>query len=296
MPENNIATLCTTDWNEEWKHLQRVRRRADDSQWWNKRSKNFSTKDAPNPYVEQFLDLAAVQPGETVFDMGCGTGSLAVPLALAGHKVVAGDFSQGMLDEMAKRMEEAGVTSVFPKLMSWDEDWDALGVREGMVDVCLASRSIATFDLRDSLLRLDKVARRRACVTMTTGSSPRTDKRILHAIGLANEQGNEYQYAFNILVNEGLQPTVDYIDSVRKDTFDDLKEACADFGRMVEEAVGADNAEEVAEGKKRLRSWLEANLVSNEDAGKLDKKGIAEKGLRLKTPRVITWAFIAWNK
>ena len=37
----HISTLQETDWNEEWKRLQRVRRKADDAQYWNKRSKNF---------------------------------------------------------------------------------------------------------------------------------------------------------------------------------------------------------------------------------------------------------------
>ncbi|MFR7404602.1 MAG: class I SAM-dependent methyltransferase [Coriobacteriaceae bacterium] len=126
--------LTTTDWNEEWKELQKVRRHADDAAFWDKRSATFTTKDAPNLYVEKFLGYADIRPGETVFDMGCGTGALAVPLGEAGHKVVAADFSQGMLDQMQARLNEAGVRTVFPKLMSWEDDWPAFGVREGMTD------------------------------------------------------------------------------------------------------------------------------------------------------------------
>ena len=43
--------LTTTDWNEEWKELQKVRRHADDAAFWDKRSATFTTKDAPNLYV-----------------------------------------------------------------------------------------------------------------------------------------------------------------------------------------------------------------------------------------------------
>src|SRR5699024_2429876 len=76
MPENNtpapfVPQLTTRDWNEEWRLLQKTRRNADDAAYWNARSRTFATKDAPNPYVERFLELADVRPGETVFDMGC---------------------------------------------------------------------------------------------------------------------------------------------------------------------------------------------------------------------------------
>ena len=219
MHDEFTPLLTTTDWNEEWKELQKVRRHADDAAFWDKRSATFTTKDAPNLYVEKFLGYADIRPGETVFDMGCGTGALAVPLGEAGHKVVAADFSQGMLDQMQARLNEAGVRTVFPKLMSWEDDWPAFGVREGMTDVAVASRSIATADLRDALLRLTEVARRRVCITLATGSSPRVDERILAAVGLPAVLGRDYLYAFNILAAEGIRAEVRYIDSTRDDTF-----------------------------------------------------------------------------
>ena len=229
--------------------------------------------------------------------MGCGTGALSVPLGKRGHKVVAADFSQGMLGQLQEALDREGVRTVFPKQMSWADDWPSLGVRPGMVDVALASRSVATADLRDSLLRLTDVARRRVCVTLATGSSPRTDERILNAMGLSSVLGRDYLYAFNILANEGLRPEVSYIDSERTDTFDSLDDAYDAFARMADDAVGATvGAEERAEAFGRLRCWLEENLVPNERAGQPDKKGLPEKSLRLREPRTVTWAFIAWNK
>ena len=297
MDERFEPLLTTRDWNEEWKELQRARRRPDDASYWDKRSHTFTTKDAPNPYVERFLELAAIRPGETVFDMGCGTGALSIPLGMAGHKVVAADFSQGMLDRLREGLEARGVATVFPKLMSWEDDWPALGVRPGMVDVCVASRSVATSDMKDSLLRLTDVARRRVCATLATGASPRTDERVLAAIGLKSVLGHDYLYAFNILANEGLRPELAYIDSTRADTFDTAEEAFESFARMAEDSCGATtSAPAMAAALGRLREWLDANLVENERAGQPDKKGVPEKRLRLREPRTVTWAFLAWDK
>ena len=155
MPENNtsesfVNPLTARDWNEEWKRLQQARRRFDDASYWDKRSATFTTKDAPNPYVERFLELAGIREGETVFDMGCGTGALSVPLGKRGHKVVAADFSQGMLGQLREALDREGVRTVFPKQMSWEGDWAACGVGPESADVCVASRSIAVADLEGS--------------------------------------------------------------------------------------------------------------------------------------------------
>lgn len=295
MTQNFTPLLSATDWNEEWKRLQIARRKADNSEYWDKRSKTFSAKDAPNAYVDRFLELARIEPGETVFDMGCGTGALSVPLGEEGHKVVAADFSQGMLDAMEAELREKGVTTVFPKLMSWEDDWEAHGVREGMTDVALASRSIAVSDMKAALMRLTSVARRRVCITLSTGSSPRMDERILADIGVKNQFGNDFLYAFNILVGEGIMPEVAYIKSTRSDTFDSVDEAYDDFSRMTLDAMADKESPEAAAALDRLRTWTDAHLVANPDAGNPDKKGLPQKAFKLDYPRIVTWAFLAWD-
>jgi len=55
-------------------------------------------------YVEE-----AVRSGGPVLELGVGTGRIAVPVALAGVRVVGVDSSQGMLEVARERAREAGV-------------------------------------------------------------------------------------------------------------------------------------------------------------------------------------------
>ena len=288
--------LTTKDWNAEWIELQKARRAADDSAHWDERSKTY-TKAAipPTPYAEEFIEYTDALPGESVFDMGCGTGAISIPLAAEGHEVCACDFSEGMLDVLRQEAERFHV-QVETKLLSWADDWAAHGIGLKSYDVATASRSIATDNLRASLQKLSGVARRRCAVTLPVGSSPRTDEAILSAIGVQPQLGRDYVYAFMILIEMGYRPEVRYIKSVRHDSFDTPEEAYESLSRMVRDACAhMVSGPEVETALANLRSWLSENLVANPDAGKQNQFGEAEKALRLKEPRKVTWAHIAWD-
>lgn len=94
---------------EEWRRLDGRRRKPDSQDHWDERAKSFSFKDAPDTYLRSFISKAGITGKETVLDMGCGTGSLAVALAAMGCSVVAADFSKGMLDRLHSKAAERGM-------------------------------------------------------------------------------------------------------------------------------------------------------------------------------------------
>ncbi len=294
MSAETVSTLQATDWNEEWKRLQLIRGKADDVTFWNRRARTFGSE-APSDYTLAFMELAGVLPGESIMDMGCGTGNLALPYALQGHRVIAVDFSPAMLTQVERRTREAGLTRIQTRLLSWQEDWQAAGIAPDSVDVAIASRSIATDDMKDALLKLSSIARRRCCITLATSSSPHVDTRVLEACNVVNTHGKDFQYAFNILLNEGYLPECSYIISERKDTFDSQEDAFQQLERMLVSAIGDNDLQALDAARARLRTWLEHNLLENEDAGMPDECHKPQRAYRLAHNRQFIWGFIAWN-
>lgn len=277
--------LRSRDWNEEWKTLQTQRRRSDSAETWDARAATFPVKHGSQEgYVADFLKLANIQPGESVFDMGCGTGALATPLAKMGHHVIACDFSRGMLDAMRKDQEKLGIEGVETRVLAWDDDWAEHGIEPNCADVALASRSIATRDLKRALLNLSTVARRKACITLPCGPSPRVDNTLLEACGFPPSIGHDFLYAFVILTNAGFRPEVDYIRNTRVERFDSREDAFKQLSAIVEESVrGIASADALADFGPKLDAWLDDNLVE------------VEGRLQLKRMRDVLWAFIAWD-
>lgn len=286
MSEIFTPLLTSTDWGEEWMNLQEAQHKFDDPSTWDKRAKSFDTKHGSHSsYVERFIELAQILPGETVFDMGCGSGALANPLALAGHKVIACDFSSGMLKALNAEKEALGITNITPIQMSWQDDWTSFGLSNKCVDVALASRSIATNDLKKALQKLTDITRRRVCITLAAGSTPKVDNELMKAAGLEPYAGRSFVYAFNILIQMDYLPEVEYIPSLRVDTFTSFDDALQLYTKLVEHAaVGVAPEEKLAAIPEHLTTWLKEHLVKVDDHYELDHA------------RKVIWAFIAWDR
>lgn len=288
MVDNFTPLLFTQDWNEEWMQLQKMRKRADSSKYWDGRAPSFGSKDSPNPYVVSFLEKANLDEQDSVLDMGCGNGALSVPLGKLGHHVIAADFSRVMLDMLSQSLDENKIDQVQTLLMSWDDNWADHGIQEDCVDVAFASRSIATQDLEAALLKLTKAARKRVCITLSTGSTPRCNPLILEVAGIFDAKGYDFQYALNILINNGFRPDLSYIISTKTDYFASPEEALSSYTKMALSVRGTQNISDETI-KNRIESWLGSHLRETSKPKSSDEKYYLDQ------PRKMIWAFISWD-
>ncbi len=274
--------LGGVDWEEAWERYQDLRPAPDDAVRWSERSASFGSR-TDGAYERQFLQLADVRPGERVLDMGCGVGLLAVPLAKQGCQVLCADFSPAMLERTQAAAEEAGVADrIETKLLAWDDDWEAAGVGADVVDVAIASRSMATYHLTDAIEKLDRAAARRACVTLASGRSPCRDERVYQAVGRPQPSTPDYAFALNILFEHGVYPELTYVVTHKRPAFRDRAAALADFTRMVGDDL---SAKETA----ALEAFLDAHYADNPAA-------VPDRRFESDEQRTTRWAFISWGR
>lgn len=291
-----MTLLESHNWGQEWADIAKKRKSAPDAKHWNERSKDFPRSAKPNSYVKAFLKYSAIGENESVFDMGCGNGALAIPLGLAGHEVLAADFSTGMLGALKEEASTLGNLPIKTLQMSWEDDWEEFGVKRNSFDVALASRSICTDDLADSIAKLDAVAKRRCAITLPVGPSPRIDRRILQEIGMPVRQGLTYEYAFLILSQMKRLAEVRYIESSKPSVFNSENDAIEAIGRMVSDACSELGcSEKESYYQKQAATWTRKHLMANPDAGSINEWGEVAGDVILDGSRKVTWAYIAWN-
>jgi ubiquinone/menaquinone biosynthesis C-methylase UbiE len=104
-----------------------------------------------DPWTSVLLEYAAVQPGQRVLDLACGTGSVArhvAPLVGAEGKVVALDINPEMLAVGRALPAPAGAT------IEWREgDAVALALPAGEFDLVLCQQGLQFFSDRAASLR-----------------------------------------------------------------------------------------------------------------------------------------------
>ncbi|MDD2836688.1 MAG: class I SAM-dependent methyltransferase [Methanothrix sp.] len=140
----NDDTACLA---EHWRGLSQKRRDGPQSAlFWDKRAEVFSRnikgdrREKRRAEVFELIKKTGLElNGANVLDIGCGPGTLAVPLAEMGARVTALDISAQMLKRLENRSREEGLTSIKTILSSWcDIDIDAQGFRSRF-DLVIAS-------------------------------------------------------------------------------------------------------------------------------------------------------------
>ena len=267
------------DWNAEWMRLSDRREVAHDAAFWDRRARDFRGGDEASPYVAGFIACMRVRPGESVLDVGCGSGALALPLARDGHDVVGLDFSAGMLDALRRQVSADGLRNVKLIRAGWDDDWRAVGV--GVADVVIASRSLDVRDLRAALQKLDAFALRRVCIALPADGLLYPQLLAHEAVGRPYKKRGDQTMAVNVLRQMGIEAEVAFLEHASASRYESREAALESLGRVI---APADEREERA-----LERYVAEHLAETTgDDGRPAWKQEPEITVR--------WAFLAWDK
>ena len=256
----------------------------DSQAYWNKRAATF-TRNATSDYEHWLLDLLALEAGDEVLDMGCATGTLAVPLARAGHRVHGCDFAEAMLAILDERTaaENLPITS---HLLAWEDDWEEAGLGENSVDVAFASRSLMSGDVSACVRKLDAAARSRAAVVVPDSLLPSRDPRLLTYLGRSARRPRVVRDVTRALATLGRIPVFATTRTFRPMRFSSFDEARADLRRLA-------GPEPFTAREQRLFDAYAAQHVVREDAATASGQAGEQWVLDYRLP--VTWVFIGWR-
>lgn len=245
-------------------HMARTTRGEKPPAAWDARAEGMRAAVEGSAYAEAFLARMDLTGCRTLLDVGCGPGTIGLPLAPRLEHVHGLDHSPGMLAALAAGARERGLANVSGVLRAWEEPWDGVPV----CDVVVASRSMHVADMADALAKLDAHARRRVYLTHRAGGR-RLDAAVLAALGRTAEPPPDWLYVIALLHRMGVAPRLDFIESPGK------LAGCAgpdEFARRMEWSVGPLGEDERA----ALRALWERD------------------GPRL-VGEPIRWAFVGWD-
>ncbi len=269
------AKYSVVNWNLAWQQARRMKTtRNNGPTYWNHRAPSFADHTRKSEYSRKFIEVLAVENNWSILDVGCGAGTLAIPLAGMVRKVTAIDFSEVMIGLLRTQCAELGLSNVETSVAAWEDDWHSAGIRRH--DVAIASRSLTVDDLGEALRKLDQIARHRVVISSLVDDGP-FDRRIFDAIGRDLNRGPDYIYAYNLLHQMGIYADVTFVvDSNRRKSFSDLEEAVASYHWMIDDLT--------EEETERLRNYLAGRLVRANNSWSLDYR------------HVVRWAIISWSK
>lgn len=229
------------DWSELWKAIyisspERLEKSRDPAAAWNRRAAAYRRITRGEKEATRLeLEILNLQGGETVLDVGAGTGRLAVPIAMTAAHVTALDPSEGMLNVLRERMAAEGLTNYSCVKMRWEDA--VIGRDIEPHDLVIAAFSLGFYDLAAALEKLDSAATRAVHLFWHAGEWRGPEEMALYRAVFGEEATMrkgypDYIFPVNILHDAGIYPNVRFYNAVWETVYDSPEEAARTWVAM----------------------------------------------------------------
>ncbi|WP_405294151.1 class I SAM-dependent methyltransferase [Methanobrevibacter sp.] len=219
---------------------------------WDKAAPGFFKRTRKDDYQDALFDMLILDENDRVLDVGCGEGSVTLPLAKRVKKVIGVDSSPKMLEYLEKRAKDNDVTNIETILKPIEE----IRYEEiGDVDVVVCSRSLnGIIPIDEVLLELDKIANKYVFITIFGPENKKIEKDFDKELGIKTEDFPDYNYFFNILFNMGIYANIERFDLNNYREYSSIEEAM-DNGKFRLDLYSDEEKELLKEYLKRILTF-----------------------------------------
>ena len=225
---------------------------------WDKAAPGFYKRTRKEDYQIALFDKLILDESDTVLDVGCGEGSVTIPIAKRVKKVIGVDSSPKMLEYLEKRANDNDIDNIETILKPIEEiTYDEIGD----VDVVVCSRSLnGIIPIDEVLTELNKIANKYVFITIFGPENKKIEKDFDKELGIKTEDFPDYNYFFNILFNLGIYANVERFDLNNYREYNSIEEAM-DNGKFRLDMYSD-------EEKELLKDYLERILTYDNETGK----------------------------
>jgi ubiquinone/menaquinone biosynthesis C-methylase UbiE len=240
-----------------WKEAVEKLPKKDASKSWDKIASKFNQWMKKDDYPLELVSKIQLGEDDTVFDIGCGNGTITIPLAKKAKSVTALDSSMNMLEILQKKaaVEKLSNIKIVNKRI---EDVEAAEI--GPHDVVIASRSLNGIpDIKRELEKLDEIAKKHVYITFWGFGSREFENEVSKLLGREPYKHPDYTIILNILEEMGIQANAEPLKSDTRNFYSNMEEALD----RIEWKVGEMNEDE----KLLVKKHLSRVLIKDPDGG-----------------------------
>lgn len=276
MTPATFPTYADIDWNLLWKNSRNQKSwRSKNATEWDKKANSFSSRSKKSKYVPSILERLPLGPDVSILDIGCGPGTLALPLSSKVRSVTAFDYSQQMIALLDDQIREQRITNIRSLCCSWEDDWETFAIEPA--DIAIASRSMSVPDLHAALQKINRYSRRYVFITDRIAPGP-FDPEAFIALGRDFQSGPDYIYTVNMLYSMHIHPNIEVLELEGDITYDNLDEVYTSYRWMFHDISKSE--------EQQLHQYLKDHLTRDKETGTYT----------LHRSHPVRWALIWWKK
>lgn len=229
------------DWNRIWKlSLLASRGGCLENSYIKEAAERYDRSEAIRLDGERRANALEVDPSWSILAIGAGPGTLALPLARRAERVTAVEPSPAMVERLKRHIDAEGLSNI----RTLSARWEDLSEEEvGQHDLVIASYSLAFLDIREALVKMNRLAKRQVHLYWFAGipSWERIRADLYPSIyGREQVPSPMCDVIYNLLYSLGTYPEVKVLEETN---FPRVYESMEDGISNIRESLGLCNQE-----------------------------------------------------